>query len=109
MDAKLEDRGAIAKELRNRTLQGWFPTAIMMTRRGIAPGLKHESNMRGLLEPHFKGSWRYWIFVYPLLALPMAAAEVWFRVVMFIDRVRQVFLAIFRRLFFSQNVVRELR
>jgi abequosyltransferase len=108
VDSKLEDRKAIARELLNRTLQGWFPGAIMMTRRGAAPRLKHENDMRGLLEPHFKGSWRYWIFVYPLLALPMTAAEIWFRVVMFIDRSRQVFMAIFRRLFFPQNFVREL-
>lgn len=107
IEAKLSDRKEIAKELENRTLQGWFPNAVMMMRRGIAPALKRESDMRGMLEPYYRHSWRYWVFVFPLLSLPMKAAELWLKVVVLADRARQVLFAVFRWLLFSQNFVKQ--
>jgi abequosyltransferase len=106
IEKKLAGERNLLMQLENRNLQGWFPTAIMMMRRGAAPGLKTES-MRTLLEPHFKRAWRYWIYVFPLLTFPMAGAELWFKIVIFADRMQQVLLAIFRRVFFFKNRVRE--
>jgi hypothetical protein len=66
----------IAVELINCTLRNWFPAMIAEIRRGTAGELQNE-NIRQMLERDFRPNWRYWVFVYPVAALPKRAALMW--------------------------------
>jgi len=87
----LGHRIKVAKELQNATLRGWFPGVIMESRRGTLGPLETE-NMREVLESVYKSSWRYWVYIYPLLSMPLGLAEMWFAFVRSVDRARRLFL-----------------
>jgi glycosyltransferase involved in cell wall biosynthesis len=76
LDDFLHDRKDIAREIQKALLQGWLPHMVMGIRRGTAGPLDVE-NMHRVLEPVHRKSWRYWLFVYPLIALPLAPAVAW--------------------------------
>jgi len=40
-----------------------------------------DENPQAILSPLFSGNWRYWIFIYPLLKMPRAAAWFWFSMI----------------------------
>lgn len=66
----------------------WLPQTIMVIRRGITTTLLPE-NMRALLEPVYRGNWRYWINVFPLLVLPRGIARSWHAVTTFMNRAKR--------------------
>lgn len=82
------DRPDMGAELCNRTLEMWLPQTIMDIRRGITTTLLPE-NMRALLEPVYRGNWRYWINVFPLLVLPRGIAGCWHAVTTFLNRAKR--------------------
>jgi glycosyltransferase involved in cell wall biosynthesis len=88
LEMTLADRRDIAAELRNRTMRDWFPRNILAVRKGTAGLLKLE-NCCQLLEPIYKWNWRYWIYIYPIIILPLAMAEVWCSIIVFVSRVRR--------------------
>lgn len=104
-EAHLSDRPDIAKALRISALRSWFPTPIMLTRRGRAEQMKTE-NTRELLESCFKDMWQYWIYIYPLLVLPTALAEIWFQLDIISDRAGKLMSAIFSYFFLRKNIVK---
>jgi len=67
----------IAAEVINRTLRNWFPLMIMEMRRATAGAMNNE-DFRKSLEPLFNRNWRYWIYVFPVAALPYWAARGWY-------------------------------
>lgn len=83
------NRNDMAEELCNRTLREWFPTTIMDIRRGTGNSLLPE-NMRELLEPVYKTNWRYWLYVYPVITLPLGMAAAWYAIARFSNRVSRV-------------------
>jgi glycosyltransferase involved in cell wall biosynthesis len=87
----LGDRGNIAKELRNSTLRAWFPTTIMAIRLGKSE-LYEAPNMHEKLVPIFKNNWRYWIYIYPVIKLPLGLAGPWYSMTMFANWLRPIHL-----------------
>lgn len=73
----LVNREDIATTVCNGTLQNWFPGTILNIRSGAANGLESE-NMRELLECIYRGNWRYWIYVFPVIGLPLHLARAWY-------------------------------
>jgi hypothetical protein len=67
----------IAAAIINPTLMYWFPFMIMKTRRPTA-SLMNQENIRKSLELLHKGNWRYWVYVFPVAALPYWLARGWY-------------------------------
>jgi glycosyltransferase involved in cell wall biosynthesis len=105
-DATLGNRPDIAAELFNRTLQDWFPGMIMGSRRGTGKSLKRE-NMREILEPIYRDNWRYWTFVYPVIALPLSLARLWYSIICFTNRFRRVIPRLLNYIVLQRTLVRK--
>jgi glycosyltransferase involved in cell wall biosynthesis len=88
LEMTLADRREIAVELRNRSMRDCLPRNILAIRKGTAGLLKLE-NCCQLLEPIYKRNWRYWIYIYPIIILPLAMAKIWFSIIIFASRVRR--------------------
>jgi len=105
-EATTANRGNIATTLCNRTLKVWFPGTIMEIRQGITTELLQE-NMRATLEPTYRTNWRYWIYVYPLIAAPLPVAKAWHVVIRMSNRLGQILSTIagfiFRRPYTIDN------
>jgi abequosyltransferase len=100
LEAFLEDRREIATELRNAMLRSWLPHWVMGARSGTEGPVEAE-NMRELLEPRFKRFWRYWIYIFPLITLPLGLAGRWFSITRVSNRLRPGNLRRFLRARFS--------
>jgi abequosyltransferase len=98
IDSMLVEDPRLAKNFRSRVIHSWFPTAILMTRRGAHQRMKAE-NVREVLEPELKKYWRYWFYLFPLICLPLNIAEIWNKLVIWLDRIRITFMATERFLF----------
>jgi hypothetical protein len=99
-----EDRNNVASALCNRTLQSWFPGTIMEIRRGITKGLLQE-DMRATLEPIYKTNWRYWIYVYPLIAAPLRFARAWHFVIRISNRLGRILSTMLGFVFHRNNLI----
>jgi abequosyltransferase len=75
----------VGRAILNRTIQCWFPWAMMQSRRGRHSTHLPEDSMAILLALYSNNP-RYWFFVHPILRLPRVLAEVWLRVGMAINR-----------------------
>jgi abequosyltransferase len=60
----------------NRTVQSWFPWALVQSCRGRHDNHLPENAMQ-ILKSLYRGNPRYWVFVHPLFALPLPLAELW--------------------------------
>jgi len=79
----------LGRAILNRTIQSWFPWAMLERRRS------HESNHLpedpvAILGPLYRDNPRYWLFLYPVLRLPLPLAEVWLVAVKAINRLDQL-------------------
>lgn len=88
-EATTENRNNIATELCNCTLQKWFPGTIMEIRRGMAGELLQE-DMHATLAPVYKTNWRYWVYVYPLIAAPIPVARGWHFLIRIANRIERM-------------------
>lgn len=66
----------IGRILVNISLRDWFPTTIIQIRSSLL-GNMHDEDFSTLLEELHRRNWRYWVFTYPIVALPRWAARVW--------------------------------
>lgn len=107
VESALANRKDICEALQNSTLRVWFPGVIMDLRRGTGSPLYSE-NMRELLEPIYKENWRYWVYVFPLIAFPLPIAGVWYSVTKFAKRLTSLFSVIFDHIFSGRNMVKQL-
>lgn len=78
----------VGRAILNRTIQCWFPWAVLQSRRG-----RHDRHLkedtRSTLMALNRNNPRYWFFVHPLFKLPLPMAEAWLfgtRVVNRMDR-----------------------
>lgn len=69
-------RPDLGRILVNISLRDWFPTTIIQIRTSLLRNMEKE-DFTALLEELHRRNWRYWVFVYPVIVLPQAAARVW--------------------------------
>jgi glycosyltransferase involved in cell wall biosynthesis len=75
----------IQRVIINGTIQTFFPHFLLLTRLSETSDVKE--NPHQVLRPCFGNNFRYWIFVYPIYALPLPLARVWLLVVRAINKV----------------------
>jgi glycosyltransferase involved in cell wall biosynthesis len=92
--SRLQIRPEIASILINSTLRLWFPHMIMQMRRGLAGPLLTE-NIHEMLQPRFKGNWRYWVYIFPVAILPYPLARAWYLATQMQNRTTRFLSAIF--------------
>jgi abequosyltransferase len=72
----LKNQPALANAIQNGTIVTWFPTYIMDLRKGEAGYLKE--NIAIDMKRVFGNNWRYYLFLAPLIALPITLAKIYF-------------------------------
>jgi abequosyltransferase len=92
IDRLLTKNPRLTRTFRNRLIHSWFPYPVLCIRRGSTRMAKGES-LRGMLEGEFRQYWRYWLYLFPLICLPLRIAELWNNLVVFSDRVRVTLMA----------------
>ena len=75
----LPGRRDLARAILNFTLRRWLPAAIYDTRHSRNQRLGLET-MRGDFREAYGRNFRYWLFAYPVLRLPLGLARLWLRV-----------------------------
>ncbi|MDD4929265.1 MAG: glycosyltransferase family 2 protein [Gallionella sp.] len=75
-NAIFKDQPKLARAIQNGTIVTWFPTYIMSCRQGET-GYVPE-NMSVDLKRVFQGNWRYYVFLAPLMVLPIVFARLYF-------------------------------
>lgn len=85
VDKYLKGMPALANEFRASMLRSWLPHMVMAVRLGTAGPLESE-NMRLLLNDQHRLSWRYHLYVYPLIVLPLPIARLWYSVILQLGR-----------------------
>ena len=88
-DSLLSERPKIARVLQNAVIIDFFPPHILALRNGESD-FDLEADMPKELDRLFNGNWRYFVFIVPLLFLPLYMAKIY-----------NFFLRMFRRVFRS--------
>ena len=70
----LPDRPDLSKPILNVALRRWFPS-VLVDVRGHASETLQLREAHGELRRVFGGNFRYWVFTYPALKLPLPAAR----------------------------------
>jgi glycosyltransferase involved in cell wall biosynthesis len=71
-----KDQPKLARTIQNGTIVTWFPTYIMSLRQGETGYV--QENMSEDLRRVFQGNWRYYVFLAPLIVLPIPFARLYF-------------------------------
>ena len=69
----------------NATIQTFFPSYLLLTRLSETSDV--TENPHQVLRPCFGNNFRYWIFDYPIYALPLPLARVWLLVVRVLSKI----------------------
>ena len=81
-------RPALARLFINLTLRQWFPNMLLEMREHQARNNNYGlSNTAPAMHALFRTNLRYWMFVYPVLRLPLPAAKRWVAGVALLNRV----------------------
>lgn len=84
----LKEKPKLARVIQNGTIVNFFPNFILEFRKGSDDFT--DENMTVGLKDAFGDNWRYYVFLMPLLLLPLPIAQVY-----------NIFLRAIRRLFYS--------
>ncbi len=74
----LPGRQDLQRSILNMTVRRWLPTALYANRAQGNERLGLATAEQDLYKA-FGGNFRYWLFAYPVLKLPLAAARLWMR------------------------------
>jgi abequosyltransferase len=85
VDQFLGHENPAGRAILNRTLQSWFPWALVQDYRGHHGSHLPEDAMR-ILQGLYRDNPRYWVFVHPLFRLPLPLAELWLLAVRAVNR-----------------------
>lgn len=85
----LVERAEIAKIIQNSVIVNFFPFYIIDMKKGR--GNFSKENMGPALRALFKKNWRYYLFIVPMLQLPMTLAKAYF---LFLRLLRRAFKSI---------------
>ena len=72
----LKDQLPVARAIQNGAIVTWFPIYIMSFRQSEAGYLKEDVAME--MRRVFNGNWRYYVFLVPLIFLPLRFARLYF-------------------------------
>jgi abequosyltransferase len=72
----LPDRPELAKVITNLTIRRWFPSIIYDVRSSKNQRLQIDQAHRVLRQTYGR-NFRYWLFTYPVLKLPLPLAHLW--------------------------------
>ena len=67
---------SLVAEILNPTIQRWFPAILIDVRSSGNTTLQLDSAHRDLRRA-FGGNFRYWLYTWPVLRLPLPMARVW--------------------------------
>jgi abequosyltransferase len=81
----------LARSLMNGTLRTWMPEQLLPAREGRHDASMEQESFIEVLKPEFGFNWRFWLWVYPILALPQKAASLYQRATTFLNQVLRVF------------------
>jgi abequosyltransferase len=85
----LPDEPILVRTISNFAIRRWFPNAIYEIRSSGNQGLE---GVEAALQKTFGGNFRYWLFVYPALKLPLPAARLWVKIGMAISKILYILL-----------------
>lgn len=71
--AILRDKPELVRVIQNGTIVNFFPAFVLEYRRGSSKF--EDKNMVSGLKQAFAGNWRYYVFLAPLLVLPISTAR----------------------------------
>ncbi len=74
----LPDRPDLASPILNMALRRWFPSVLLEFRSKATDTLQLEEAHHELRQAYGR-NWRYWLFAFPALTLPLPAARVYTR------------------------------
>jgi len=86
----LKSRPNLAKAIQNGTIVMWFPTYIMNLRKGDAEYWKEDVAID--IRRVFHGNWRYYVFLVPLILLPISLARLYFGLIRLARQALRYFL-----------------
>ena len=75
----------IGRAILNRTIQSWFPWAMLQSRRKANSRYLQEDPLF-TLRNLYRNNPRYWFFLHPVLRLPLPLAKVWLLMVKVTNR-----------------------
>ena len=67
---------AVKRPIINGTLQKFFPAFLFSTRKSQSAFV--QENPDRVLRPLFRANFRYWLFDFPVVAMPVSLARLWF-------------------------------
>jgi abequosyltransferase len=73
------EKASVKRAIVNGTIQMFFPFFIFLTRLSEASTV--EEDPHAVLRPCFGDNFRYWVFDFPIYALPLSFAKIWLLVV----------------------------
>ncbi len=77
----------------------YYMTGNIIEMRKTPLGESHSKLFLQTMKPAFQREWRFWFFVYPLVALPMPLADFLYRFIYISNRLTRAVQAIFRHVF----------
>ena len=95
----------LARALMNGVLRYWLPDSIMLARTGRENAM-HVEDVARTLRPLFRRNWRFWIFVYPVVALPLPLARAAHALLSGLNRTTRIVQAARRHLFARGTLLR---
>lgn len=78
----------VGRAILNRTVQSWFPWAMLLNRRSQHNKHLPEDSV-AILKGLYRDNLRYWVFLHPVLRLPVPLAAVWVLAGKVISRIDQ--------------------
>ncbi len=97
----------LARALMNGVLRYWLPDSIMLARKGKEDAM-HVEDVARVLTPVFRGNWRFWLFLYSLVTLPLPLALAAHTVVRLLNRTTRAAQAVWRYLVARGTLLRPL-
>ncbi len=94
----------LAQALMNGVLRFWLPDSIMLARTGRERAMQAE-DIAGTLRPVFSRNWRFWLFVYPVVTLPLPLARAVHTVLRLLNRATRILQAAWRHLVHSGQLL----
>ena len=87
---------ALASALRYGTLRYWLSDKIFSIRTGEENAGMHAEDVTRLLEPEFRGNWRYWVFCWTMARPPLMVVRVLRPMLTLVNRLTRAIQALVR-------------
>jgi abequosyltransferase len=86
----IPERRDLRSILVNFNLREWFPTIVIQIRYSELQGMIQEDFGASLHGLHGQ-NWRYWVYVSPVVSLPLLAARAWWAATQQVNRAERLF------------------